>query len=72
MNPSKFAVAFDLLEPRRLLAWSGYAQLVDQDVAASTYPGVTGAGVTVAVISLAMACQPRTSGSNDCMGLTRA
>jgi hypothetical protein len=38
------------LEPRRLFAWSGYAQLVDQDVAASQYPTITGAGTTVAVI----------------------
>jgi subtilisin family serine protease len=46
----KCAFNLDLLEARRLLAWSAYAQLVDQDAAASTYPGVTGEGVTVAVI----------------------
>jgi subtilisin family serine protease len=40
----------EALETRRLLAWSGYAQLIDQDVAADTYSSVTGAGVTVAVI----------------------
>jgi subtilisin family serine protease len=50
VNQRKTAFDLDVLEPRRLLAWSGYAQLVDQDDAASTYPGVTGAGVTVAVI----------------------
>jgi hypothetical protein len=41
---------FETLEPRRLMAWSAYAQLVHQDTAASTYPTVTGKGVTVAVI----------------------
>jgi len=38
------------LEPRRLMAWSGYAQLIDQDVAAKDFANVNGAGVTVAVI----------------------
>src|SRR5690349_10138820 len=40
----------EALESRRLFAWSGYAQLVDQDVAASQFPTITGAGTTVAVI----------------------
>jgi subtilisin family serine protease len=38
------------LERRQLLAFSAYAQLVDQDVAASNYPTITGAGTTIAVI----------------------
>src|SRR3954468_5019195 len=38
------------LESRRLLAWSGYAQLVHQDTAATDFSGITGKGVTVAVI----------------------
>ena len=42
--------AMDALEPRRLFAWSGAAQLVDQDTAAAGSPNLTGAGVTVAVI----------------------
>lgn len=40
----------DPLEPRRMLAFSGYAQLVNQDTAASTYSSITGTGTTVAVI----------------------
>jgi hypothetical protein len=40
----------EILECRRLLAWSSYAQLIDQDDAAQTYSRFTGAGVTVAVI----------------------
>src|SRR4051794_40036834 len=40
----------DALESRRLFAWAGYAQLVNQDDAASNYFGITGKGVTVAVI----------------------
>lgn len=38
------------LEFRRLLAWSGYAQLVNQDEAAAAYSSLTGKGATVAVI----------------------
>src|SRR3954463_2707383 len=38
------------LETRRLFAWSSYAQLVNQDTAASDFSSVTGKGVTVAVI----------------------
>src|SRR5687767_5199647 len=41
---------FETLERRRLLAWSGYAQLVNQDEAAGQFPSLTGAGQTVAVI----------------------
>jgi subtilisin family serine protease len=42
--------AVEYLEFRRLLAWSSYAQLVDQDLAAEKYANITGKGVTVAVI----------------------
>lgn len=42
--------ALDSLEPRRLLAFSSYAQLVNQDDAAALYPSITGSGTTVAVI----------------------
>jgi subtilisin family serine protease len=42
--------AIEMLEGRTLLAWSSYAQLVDQDDAASKYSSITGNGVTVAVI----------------------
>src|SRR5687768_7758639 len=45
-----FRSTFDTLEPRRLLAWSAYANLVDQDDAAATWPHLNGAGTTVAVI----------------------
>ncbi len=38
------------LEVRRLFAWSGYAQLVQQDTAASDFATIDGKGVTVAVI----------------------
>src|SRR5258705_12503784 len=38
------------LEPRRLFAWSAYAQLVNQDQAAADFSSVTGKGVTVAMI----------------------
>ncbi len=38
------------LDVRRLLAYSAYAQLVNQDDAISAYPSITGKGVTVAVI----------------------
>jgi hypothetical protein len=48
MTRSDFAL--DSLEPRRLLAFSGYAQLVRQDDAAATYSAITGTGTTVAVI----------------------
>lgn len=41
---------FEPLECRQLLAWSAYAQLVNQDDAAAQYSSITGAGVTVAVI----------------------
>lgn len=40
----------EILEARQLLAWSGYATLVGQDSAASTYSSITGKGITVAVI----------------------
>jgi hypothetical protein len=50
MSSGKFGDFIEMLETRRLLAWSSYAQLVDQDVAASKYSNATGAGVTVALI----------------------
>ncbi len=50
MKPRRSAPAFESLESRQLLAWSGYAQLVQQDAAATDYSSITGAGVTVAVI----------------------
>jgi hypothetical protein len=40
----------DVLEARRLFAWGAYPQLIDQDVAAATYPNVTGAGQRIVVI----------------------
>ncbi|HEX8521567.1 MAG TPA: S8 family serine peptidase [Tepidisphaeraceae bacterium] len=52
MNPqSKIrAAVVEALETRRLMAWSGYAQLVHQDQAASDFSSVTGKGTTVAVL----------------------
>jgi subtilisin family serine protease len=50
MDSRNSSAAMEALEVRQLLAWSSYAQLVDQDVAASRYKNITGAGVTVAVI----------------------
>ncbi|MEM6314594.1 MAG: hypothetical protein AAF743_10925, partial [Planctomycetota bacterium] len=38
------------LEPRRLLAWSADAQVIDQDLAAEKFAEYTGAGQAVAVI----------------------
>lgn len=46
MKVARYAMLLESLEARKLLAWSGYAQLVNQDDAASA----TGAGTTVAVI----------------------
>src|SRR5688572_19595658 len=40
----------EALEYRRLLAWSSYAQLVNQDEAAGQFASITGAGQTIAVI----------------------
>jgi subtilisin family serine protease len=45
-----FVTAIESLETRRLFAWSSYAQLVNQDVAASNFSSITGKGVTVAVV----------------------
>src|SRR4051812_46159502 len=48
---SRFSSKFiEDLESRRLLAWSGYEQLVHQDTAAADFPSITGKGITVAVI----------------------
>lgn len=41
---------FESLETRRLLAYSGYAQLIGQDSAIDQYASITGLGQTVAVI----------------------
>src|SRR3954453_22379891 len=43
-------VAVEPVEDRRLLSWSAYAQLVNQDQAAKDFSAITGKGVTVAVI----------------------
>src|SRR5436190_11266020 len=48
--PNPRSTYFEWLEPRQLLAWSAYAQLVNQDEAASAHSAITGAGTTVAVI----------------------
>src|SRR5262245_9819555 len=50
MKSSCAIVPFESLETRRLLSWSAYAQLVEQDVAAKDYASITGKGETVAVI----------------------
>lgn len=50
MMRRKFTQFIESLEARQLFAWSAYAQLVNQDDAASNYSGITGSGVTVAVI----------------------
>ncbi len=50
MFSRKPAVFIEGLESRRLFAWSNYAQLVDQDQAATDYANIRGAGVTVAII----------------------
>lgn len=50
MKTRKAGTLLEPLESRRLFAWSAYAQLVDQDVAAEKYANLTGQGVTVAVI----------------------
>src|SRR4030095_1971159 len=42
--------AFESLEIRTLFAWANYAQLVNQDDAASHFSSITGKNVTVAVI----------------------
>ena len=38
------------LEPRQMLAFASYAQLIHQDLAAANFPQLTGRGTTVAVI----------------------
>jgi subtilisin family serine protease len=47
---SPLFTTIESLETRRLFAWSSYAQLVNQDVAASNFSSITGKGVTVAVV----------------------
>lgn len=50
MHRKTIRTVIESLEPRRLLAWSAYAQLVNQDEAAASHAPITGAGTTVAVI----------------------
>ena len=50
MKKSLLTTSIEPLETRRLFAWSSYAQLVNQDQAATDFSSITGAGVTVAVI----------------------
>lgn len=50
MNFRKDSTIVEVLEDRRLFAWANYAQLVNQDDAATNYASATGKGVTVAVI----------------------
>lgn len=50
MKRRKSVISIESLEGRQLFAWSAYAQLVNQDDAASNYSNITGSGVTVAVI----------------------
>src|SRR6266480_3212099 len=50
MQSRQKSIFVEDLEPRQLLAWSGYAHLVNQDTAATDFSTVTGKGVTVAVI----------------------
>ncbi|MEA2733940.1 MAG: hypothetical protein QOE14_391 [Humisphaera sp.] len=49
-SPKTRRVTCEPLELRQLLAWSAYAQLVNQDEAAAAHSSITGAGTTVAVI----------------------
>jgi subtilisin family serine protease len=45
--------AIEALEPRCLLSnepWGPYARLIDQDAAANSFPTITGAGQTIAVL----------------------
>jgi subtilisin family serine protease len=47
---NSLSVACESLEPRRLLAWGAFPQLIDQDVAASAYSQYNGSGQTIAFI----------------------
>ena len=47
MQSRRKSIFIEGLESRQLLAWSGYAQLVNQDTAATDFSTVTGKGVTV-------------------------
>ena len=49
-SSSMSTVTIESLEVRRLLAWSAYAKLVAQDLAANDFSNITGKGVTVAEI----------------------
>jgi hypothetical protein len=44
------SAALEPLEPRQLLAFANYAQLIHQDLALANFPQLTGRGTTVAVI----------------------
>src|ERR1041384_3219305 len=51
--PSRAGAAAELLEPRRFLStvpWGGIPQLIRQDVAAQTFPHVTGKDQYIAVL----------------------
>jgi hypothetical protein len=50
MQSRQSSIFVEDLETRQLLAWSGYAQLVHQDTAATDFSTITGKGITVAVI----------------------
>lgn len=50
MKRRPLSMQIESLESRRLFAWSAYAQLVDQDLAAASYSNITGEGIAVAVI----------------------
>ncbi|MGB7159561.1 MAG: S8 family serine peptidase [Tepidisphaeraceae bacterium] len=50
MSCPSTSLSIESLEPRRLFAWADYAQLINQDLAATNFPNATGKGVTVAVI----------------------
>src|SRR4051812_13897834 len=57
-NPS-----LDTLEPRTLLAWGAYPQLIDQDLATTNFPSVTGNGALIVVIDSGInAAHPNLSG----------
>jgi hypothetical protein len=50
LTQNSLTVACESLEPRRLLAWGAFPQLIDQDVAASAYAQYNGSGQTIAFI----------------------
>jgi hypothetical protein len=46
-TPASAPMAVEQLEERKLLSWGAIPQLIDQDVAASRYPHINGAGQTI-------------------------